>query len=109
MSRLHLRKNLITKTFKASVGMLQTYFCFSYDYVALYDGPNDTSPVIMRHCGQTKPDPDTFVSTGNQMYVRLKADGSVAAKGFSANYSWVITVRYISVKVAINGLELIDK
>ena len=65
------------------------HFFDSYDYVALYDGPNDTSPVILRHCGQRKPEPDTFVSTGNQMYVRLKADGSVAGKGFSANYSWV--------------------
>ena len=59
--------------------------------MALYDGPNSTSPLIIRHCGQSKPDPDTFVSTGNQMYVRLKADGSVAAKGFSANYSWVLS------------------
>ena len=57
--------------------------------MALYDGPNNTSPVLIRHCGQTKPDPDTFVSTGNQMYVRLKADGSVAGKGFRANYTWV--------------------
>ena len=68
-----------------------SYLFDSYDYVALYDGPNKTSPLIIRHCGQSKPDPDTFVSTGNQMYVRLKADGSVAAKGFSANYSWVLS------------------
>ena len=66
------------------------YYVYSYDFVALYDGPNDTSPIISKHCGQRKPEPDTFVSTGNQMYVRLKADGSVAGKGFSANYSWVI-------------------
>ena len=70
---------------------LNIFYIFdSYDYVALYDGPNNTSPLIIRHCGQSKPDPDTFVSTGNQMYVRLKADGSVAAKGFSANYTWVL-------------------
>ena len=66
------------------------YSNYSYDFVALYDGPNDTSPIIIKHCGQRKPEPDTFVSTGNQMYVRLKTDGSVAGKGFSANYSWVI-------------------
>ena len=35
------------------------------------------------------------------MYVRLKADGSVAGKGFSANYSWVTTVRYILDREAI--------
>ena len=62
---------------------------YSYDYVALYDGPNDTSPLITRNCGQTKPDPNIFVSTGNQMYVRLKADGTVAGKGFKANFTRV--------------------
>ena len=68
----------------------QTFiFYHSYDYVALYDGPDETSPIITKHCGQTKPDPDTFVSSGNQMYVRLKADGSVSGKGFKANYTWV--------------------
>ena len=62
---------------------------FSWDYVALYDGPNNTSPLIVRHCGQTVPDPNHFVSTSNQMYVRLKADSSVTAKGFKADYTWV--------------------
>ena len=57
--------------------------------MALYDGPDETSPIITKHCGQTKPDPDTFVSSSNQMYVRLKADGSVSGKGFKANYTWV--------------------
>jgi cubilin len=57
--------------------------------VALYDGPNDTSPLITKNCGQNMPNPDTYASTGNQMYVRLMADGSVAGKGFKANYSMV--------------------
>jgi hypothetical protein len=30
-----------------------------------------------------------FRSTSNQMYVRMKADGSQPAKGFKANYTWV--------------------
>jgi hypothetical protein len=42
-----------------------------------------------QHCGQNVPTPNLFTSTGNQMYVRMKADGSVAAKGFIANYTWV--------------------
>ena len=42
------------------------------------------------------------------MYVRLKADGSVAGKGFSANYSWVIESRYSEVKLDLIYYELID-
>lgn len=61
----------------------------SYDYVALYDGANTSAPLIAQSCGPTLPSPNTFVSTGNQMYVRFKADGSVPAKGFKANYTWV--------------------
>ena len=57
--------------------------------MAIYDGPNDTSPLLTKNCGQTKPDPDTYVTTGNQMYVRLMVDTSVSGKGFKANYSWV--------------------
>ena len=45
--------------------------------------------ITFQHCGQNVPSPNMFTSTGNQMYVRMKADGSVAAKGFIANYTWV--------------------
>ena len=65
----------------------------SYDYVALYDGANSSAPLIIQHCGQTVPEPNTFTSTGNQMYVRMKADGSVPAKGFKANYTWVRSLK----------------
>ena len=78
---------MITQAKKITI----TYPKYSYDYVALYDGPNDTSPLITKNCGQNMPNPDTYASTGNQMYVRLKADGSIAGKGFRANYSWVNT------------------
>ncbi len=62
----------------------------SWDYVALYDGANESSPLIIQHCGSDVPRPvNVFRSTGNQMYVRMKADGSVPAKGFKANYTRV--------------------
>ena len=61
----------------------------SYDYVALYDGADETAPPIVAHCGQNLPTPNLFTSTSNKMYVRFKADGSQSAKGFSANYTWV--------------------
>ncbi len=62
----------------------------SYDYVDIYDGANASAPRLLRHCGANVPSPiNTFTSTGNQMYIRMKADGSVPAKGFKANYSRV--------------------
>ena len=60
---------------------------FSYDYVALYDGTSESAPLIIQHCGQNLPVPNIFYSTGNKMFIRMKADGSVTSKGFSANYT----------------------
>ncbi len=37
----------------------------SYDYVALYDGADEAAPLIVLHCGQNVPEPDTYYSTGN--------------------------------------------
>ncbi len=65
----------------------------SFDYVALYDGANESAPLILLHCGAQLPDPPTYSSTGNRMHVRLKADGSVPAKGFKASYEWVSCTR----------------
>jgi cubilin len=59
----------------------------SYDYVALYDGNSTDVPLLLLHCGRDVPEPPTVRSSGNQMYVRLKADGSVSAKGFKANFT----------------------
>ena len=61
----------------------------SYDYVALYDGANASAPLISLDCGAGVPQPNMFRSTGNAMFVRMKADGSVPAKGFKANFTWV--------------------
>ncbi len=36
----------------------------SFDYVALYDGANESAPLILLHCGAQLPDPPTYSSTG---------------------------------------------
>ena len=59
----------------------------SYDYVAMYDGNSTEAPLLLMHCGRDVPEPPTVRSSGSQMYVRLKADGSVSAKGFKANFT----------------------
>lgn len=62
----------------------------TFDYVAVYDGPSLDDPEIGRFCGNTVPDPPVIRSTSNKMFVRLKADGSVSARGFVANYALVL-------------------
>ena len=59
----------------------------SYDHVALYDGNSTDAPLLLMHCGRDLPNPALIKSTSNQMFIRLKADGSVASKGFKANFT----------------------
>ncbi|XP_046451773.1 cubilin-like isoform X2 [Daphnia pulex] len=59
----------------------------TFDYVAVYDGPSLNDEEIARFCGSTIPNPSYVRSTSNKMFVRLKADGSVSARGFVANYT----------------------
>ncbi|QQP52138.1 Cubilinlike, partial [Caligus rogercresseyi] len=55
---------------------------------AIYDGDSLNAPLVLRYCNQSVPSPmNNFISSGNKMYVRLKAGGSATAKGFKANYS----------------------
>lgn len=56
----------------------------SYDYVAVYDGPTASSPLIGRYCGNVAP--DIIRSTGNSMLVRFVSDISIAHAGFVASY-----------------------
>lgn len=54
-------------------------------WVQVYDGSSDRAPQLARLCGSQQP--STINSTGNQLYVKLRTDGSVAAGGFLASYS----------------------
>ncbi|CAL1282886.1 unnamed protein product [Larinioides sclopetarius] len=56
----------------------------SKGYVAIYDGSSTEAPLLLRHWGQ-KPE-GSILSTGNQMLVRLVADGANVGKGFRGHY-----------------------
>ncbi|CAG0918336.1 unnamed protein product [Notodromas monacha] len=58
----------------------------SYDYVAIYDGPDSNSPLLGQFCGSSLPEGNPFQATGNQVTVRLVADGSLTGRGFAASY-----------------------
>lgn len=60
----------------------------------MYDGYSDTDPLLLMHCGNQLPDPVTVKSSGYQMLVRLKTDGSAAGKGFKAHYARVRYTRH---------------
>uniref|UniRef100_A0A673AMU3 Cubilin n=1 Tax=Sphaeramia orbicularis TaxID=375764 RepID=A0A673AMU3_9TELE len=57
----------------------------SWDYVAIYDGPTASSPLLARVCGSTPP--PLIASTQNTIYVRFRSDSSRSHRGFSAYFT----------------------
>ncbi|XP_074141049.1 scavenger receptor cysteine-rich domain-containing protein DMBT1-like isoform X5 [Sminthopsis crassicaudata] len=55
----------------------------NYDYIQVYDGPYQTSPLIARICNGGR---GTFTSTSNFMSIRFISDFSVTQRGFRAHY-----------------------
>ncbi|XP_043842607.1 deleted in malignant brain tumors 1 protein [Dromiciops gliroides] len=55
----------------------------NYDYIQVYDGPYQTSPLISRVCDGGR---GSFTSTSNFMSIRFITDGSVTRRGFQAQY-----------------------
>ncbi len=55
------------------------------DYMTVYDGPNEQSPVLMHYAGgDTTP---AITSTGNKMLITFKANGGPAEPGWFCTYS----------------------
>ncbi|XP_066292098.1 MAM and LDL-receptor class A domain-containing protein 1-like isoform X1 [Branchiostoma lanceolatum] len=58
-------------------------YCFS-DYLAIYDGPSTSAPLLARLCGSSA---QTIVTTNRNAFVVFRTDGSVTRSGFSANFT----------------------
>lgn len=56
-----------------------------YDNLKIYDGANNTSPLIGTFCGTLSP--GRIVSTGSMLHLEFISDFSNSAKGFFANYT----------------------
>ena len=56
-----------------------------YDNLRIFDGANNTSPLIGKFCGTASP--GRIVSTGNMLHLEFVSDFSSSAKGFFANYT----------------------
>ena len=61
----------------------------TYDKVTVYDGPNDTYPVLATWWGNTLP--PTITSTAGAMFVKFTSDNTLNFSGWTANYSSFIT------------------
>ncbi|XP_059158440.1 cubilin-like [Physella acuta] len=59
----------------------------SFDYVLIYDGSYDTSPLLFKVCDTSAP--KLIISTSNSMYIVFKTDYSVTKSGFYASFSSV--------------------
>jgi cubilin len=61
-----------------------------YDYLEIFDGDNESAPLLVdRLCGSVPPS-DAIISSGNSMLVRFVSDFSVSGEGFQAAYREVI-------------------
>ena len=57
----------------------------AYDYVAAYNGPSTSSPLMNRYCGANPP--AVITSSMNQITLKFNTDGSNSFRGFRARYS----------------------
>ncbi|XP_053524642.1 deleted in malignant brain tumors 1 protein [Artibeus jamaicensis] len=55
-----------------------------YDYIEVFDGPYQSSPLLARLCHGAS---DSFTSSSNFMSIRFVSDGSITRRGFQADYS----------------------
>ena len=81
-------KWIIAPAGATQISLTFTYFDTeaNYDTVLVYDGPDDTYPVLATWWGNTLP-PVIYTSSGvGAMCVKFKSDVSQTAGGWSANY-----------------------
>lgn len=55
-----------------------------FDFLALYDGPDSSAPLVGKYCDNDKP--PRFVSTSNSITVVFHSDMSFEMSGFTMNY-----------------------
>ena len=65
---------------------LESHSTCDYDELAIYDGSSTSSSKIASLCGSSGNGRE-FTSSGSNLYVVFKSDGSVSYSGFHATYS----------------------
>ena len=54
------------------------------DFIEIRDGVDENSKLLGKYCGHHKP--LDIKATGNQMYIKFTADGSVEESGFNVTF-----------------------
>lgn len=71
-----------------------------YDFLTIYDGTNDTAPILLNnYSGTTIPNPVT--SSGNNLYIKFISDESVNRLGWEASWS-----PYVAPSLTYKGISL---
>lgn len=63
----------------------------SYDFVRVYNGPDDTSPLLGTYSGNTLPSSISTTAGVGAMCIKFTSDTSNTFSGWSANYTSVVT------------------
>ena len=63
---------------------LKNSCCFSWDYLMLYNGKSNASPVAGKYCGHSLP--PNFISATNRAFIHFHTDHIINQKGFELEY-----------------------
>ena len=89
MTGMSVQNGCVFQTF--SDFELEAHLECAYDRLDIFDGDDDSAPLIGRYCGSTRPLPDTVVAQGNRLFMTFISDASVQRNGFSAVHSTGLT------------------
>lgn len=74
---------------------LEPHSACDYDELAIYDGSSKSASKIGSLCGNSANGRE-FISSGNNLYVVFKSDGSGTYSGFQATYSTITHSEFAS-------------
>lgn len=57
---------------------------YRYDYVEVYNGGDEDSPMLGKFCGKIAPSP--IISSGSQLLIKFVSDYETHGAGFSVRY-----------------------
>ncbi|MCB0793939.1 MAG: hypothetical protein KDB88_04310, partial [Flavobacteriales bacterium] len=79
-----------------------------FDNLTIYDGPNNTSPILFDHQGGTFDLTGTLaVSTGNNLFMEMSSDGSVQCST-NTTWEWFWTVGCLDCDIPAATFEVVE-